>query len=47
MAEGELQITTASSAAEVREFIMLPFRLYEGVEQWVPPLISELSLIHI
>ena len=41
MAEGELQITTASSAAEVREFIMLPFRLYEGVEQWVPPLISE------
>src|SRR5215208_5024432 len=41
MAEGDLQITTASSAAEVREFIMLPFRLYEGVEQWVPPLISE------
>ena len=41
MSERELQITTASSPAQVREFIMLPFRLYEGVEQWVPPLISE------
>ena len=41
MAEGDLQITTASTPGEVREFIMLPFRLYEGVEQWVPPLISE------
>ena len=41
MAEPSVQITTASSPAEVREFIMLPFRLYEGVDQWVAPLISE------
>lgn len=37
----EIQISTATTRAEVREFIMLPFRLYEGAEQWVPPLISE------
>ncbi len=37
----ELTITEATSRGDVREFIMLPFRLYEGVEQWVPPLISE------
>jgi GNAT superfamily N-acetyltransferase len=37
----ELSVTPARSRAEVRDFIMLPFRLYEGVDQWVPPLISE------
>ena len=37
----ELTVSPATSRAEVREFIMLPFRLYEGAEQWVPPLISE------
>ena len=37
----DLQIATASTAGDIREFIMLPFRLYEGVDQWVPPLISE------
>ncbi len=37
----EVEITTASTRALVREFIVLPFRLYDGVEQWVPPLISE------
>jgi hypothetical protein len=41
MAEPSVQITTASTPGEVREFIMLPFRLYEGVDQWVAPLISE------
>ncbi len=30
-----------SGRADLREFIMLPFRLYEGMDQWVPPLISE------
>jgi hypothetical protein len=37
----DLEITTASTPSDVREFIMLPFRLYEGVDQWVAPLISE------
>jgi GNAT superfamily N-acetyltransferase len=37
----ELSVTPAVGRAEIREFIMLPFRLYEGVDQWVPPLISE------
>lgn len=29
------------SAAELREFVMLPFRLYRGDPLWVPPLIAE------
>ncbi len=37
----ELSVTPAESRSEIREFIMLPFRLYEGAEHWVPPLISE------
>ena len=37
----EISVTPVSGRAELREFIMLPFRLYEGVDQWVPPLISE------
>ena len=37
----DVTISTASSRADMREFITLPFRLYEGVDQWVPPLISE------
>ena len=37
----ELTVTPAESRSEIREFIMLPFRLYEGAEHWVPPLISE------
>ena len=37
----ELSVTPASNRSEVREFIMLPFRLYEGSPQWVPPLIAE------
>ncbi len=37
----ELSVKPARSRSEVREFIMLPFRLYEGSEHWVPPLISE------
>ena len=37
----EISVTTVSGRADLREFIMLPFRLYEGVDQWVPPLISE------
>ena len=37
----DLRVSPASSPGEIREFIMLPFRLYDGVDQWVPPLISE------
>ena len=41
MAEAELTVTPVEGRRELREFILLPFRLYQGVEQWVPPLISE------
>jgi hypothetical protein len=37
----DLRITRASTRGEIREFIKLPFRLYEDVDQWVAPLISE------
>jgi GNAT superfamily N-acetyltransferase len=36
-----LTVEPVAGRRELREFILLPFRLYEGVEQWVPPLISE------
>jgi GNAT superfamily N-acetyltransferase len=37
----DLSIRPVAGRGELREFILLPFRLYEGVDQWVPPLISE------
>jgi GNAT superfamily N-acetyltransferase len=37
----DLTVRPVEGRSELRQFIMLPFRLYEGVEQWVPPLISE------
>lgn len=37
----DLSVRPVSGRRELREFILLPFRLYQGVEQWVPPLISE------
>lgn len=37
----ELTVRAVEGRRELREFILLPFRLYEGAEQWVPPLISE------
>src|ERR1044072_46853 len=36
-----VQITPARSRREVSTFIKLPWKLYAGVEQWVPPLIFE------
>jgi GNAT superfamily N-acetyltransferase len=36
-----IEVRPVRSRGELREFIMLPFRLYQGVEQWVPPLISD------
>ena len=37
----DLTVRPVSGRRELRQFILLPFRLYEGVDQWVPPLISE------
>jgi GNAT superfamily N-acetyltransferase len=37
----DLTVRPISGRRELRQFILLPFRLYEGVDQWVPPLISE------
>lgn len=37
----DLTVKPVSDRRELREFILLPFRLYEGVDQWVAPLISE------
>ena len=37
----ELSVRPVAGRRELREFILLPFRLYEGVDQWVPPLLSE------
>lgn len=39
--QAELTVRPVTGRRELREFILLPFRLYEEVEQWVPPLISE------
>lgn len=36
-----LSVRPVAGRRELRQFILLPFRLYEGAEQWVPPLISE------
>ncbi len=36
-----MRISAVVGRRELRDFILLPFRLYQGVEQWVPPLISE------
>ena len=37
----EITVAPVAGRADLREFIMLPFRLYADVDQWVPPLISE------
>jgi GNAT superfamily N-acetyltransferase len=37
----DLTVRPVSGRRELRQFILFPFRLYEGVDQWVPPLISE------
>jgi GNAT superfamily N-acetyltransferase len=38
---GPVEIRRAASRRELSAFIKLPWRLYQGVENWVPPLISE------
>jgi GNAT superfamily N-acetyltransferase len=37
----ELTVTPVAGRRDLREFIFLPFRLYQGIDQWVPPLVSE------
>jgi GNAT superfamily N-acetyltransferase len=37
----QITVSPVGGRRDLREFIFLPFRLYEGVEQWVPPLVSE------
>jgi GNAT superfamily N-acetyltransferase len=39
--EGLVEVRPVSGARELARFIRLPWSLYEGVEQWVPPLIYE------
>jgi GNAT superfamily N-acetyltransferase len=41
MSDLDLTVRPVEGRRELREFILLPFRLYQGAEQWVPPLISE------
>lgn len=41
MPQAELTVRPVAGRRELREFILLPFRLYQGIEQWVPPLVSE------
>jgi GNAT superfamily N-acetyltransferase len=39
--EGEVEVRAVGGRRELTEFIKLPWRLYRGVANWVPPLISE------
>lgn len=41
MPQAELTVRPVAGRRELREFILLPFRLYQGIEKWVPPLVSE------
>ena len=38
---GDVEVRPARSRREMRAFIRLPWRLYEGAANWVPPLLSE------
>lgn len=40
-AGGEVHVRPVSGRRQLRQFIMLPWRLYQGSDNWVPPLISE------
>ncbi len=40
-AQASVEVSPVRSRRDRRKFITLPFELYRGVEQWVPPLISE------
>src|SRR5579859_3510755 len=36
-----IEVRPVRSRSDLRAFIRLPWRLYEGIDNWVPPLISE------
>jgi len=38
------QVNTRSKK-EVNEFVMFPFKIYENVKEWVPPIISDIKLM--
>jgi len=38
------QVNTHSKK-EVNEFVMFPFKIYENVKEWVPPIISDIKLM--
>ena len=40
-ARGEVEVRLVRSRRELREFIRLPWRLYRGAANWVPPLLSK------
>ena len=36
-----LIVKPALSKKELNDFVMLPFKLYQGEDAWIPPLISD------
>ncbi|MEO0098704.1 MAG: hypothetical protein ABIK99_06480 [candidate division WOR-3 bacterium] len=38
-----IEVKRVETKKELREFILLPFKLYKGDKNWVPPLISEMA----
>ena len=32
-----------TSKKQVNEFVNFPFRIYEGVEEWVPPILADIK----
>ena len=34
-----------TSKKQVNEFVEFPFKIYEGVEQWVPPILSDIKIM--
>ena len=41
----EVKKVNTESKGEVDEFVKFPFRIYEDVEQWVPPIITDIKLM--
>ena len=34
-----------TSKSQVNEFVNFPFKIYEGVKEWVPPIVSDIKLM--
>jgi hypothetical protein len=41
----DMQLLDLNSKKEINDFVMYPFELYKGVEQWVPPFIGDMKLM--